>query len=527
MKRRFNGAGSTSFFAFQDIITAVMGIMVLIALLMALQLTSGPPPKPRVDPALVRLHADLSDERDHLHAQVAGIVATAKAGASTDNTAADITNTQDMIRALNAESARLVQDAQLVALSSPSDIDVSKVLQANDEAKQALAKREEENRQRAKEIGDVEGQVEKAQSSALRVAGNTTDIWLTPERSDSSKEPVIVSVLRDFFVAQPLDAGREKRVNRTSDTKANLATALEGNAPTGQFVVLYFKPSTLPSFDDVVQAAKSLGYEVGYDIVEEEGTVRFTTAPVEEESAPEPVSTSTPDDAGVGEFVGEVDIQAEVEKRGDPIANGSGFFVSTAGHFVTNEHVASAGRIYFIGSKTAGWRRAKLLGVDEQNDLALLKIEEGTIPFFVKDSDAVRLGQTVATIGFPNVELQGLSPKFTKGEISSLAGIQDDPSTFQISVPVQPGNSGGALFDEGGHVVGVISARLDQDAAVALTGTHTQNVNYAVKSKILLRWLKKMSFTGLDLPADESTSGSFQDAIQKAEQSTAMILIYP
>ena len=84
MKRRFaSSSGSTSFFAFQDIITAVTGIMVLIALLMALQLTSGTPIKPRIDTKLSELHAHLSEQRDKLRAKIAAVAATAKPATQT------------------------------------------------------------------------------------------------------------------------------------------------------------------------------------------------------------------------------------------------------------------------------------------------------------------------------------------------------------------------------------------------------------------------------------------------------------
>jgi S1-C subfamily serine protease len=63
--------------------------------------------------------------------------------------------------------------------------------------------------------------------------------------------------------------------------------------------------------------------------------------------------------------------------------------------------------------------------------------------------------------------LQGFAPKLAKGEIASLSGIQDDPRYFQISVPVQPGNSGGALVDGNGNVVGMVSAKLSARAALA------------------------------------------------------------
>ena len=69
---------------------------------------------------------------------------------------------------------------------------------------------------------------------------------------------------------------------------------------------------------------------------------------------------------------------------------------------------------------------------------------------------------TVATVGFPDIGLQGFAPKLTKGEIASLSGAADDPCYFQISVPVQPGNSGGALVDERGNVISIVSAKLKE-----------------------------------------------------------------
>ena len=73
-------------------------------------------------------------------------------------------------------------------------------------------------------------------------------------------------------------------------------------------------------------------------------------------------------------------------------------------------------------------------------------------------SRTASLGSTVATIAFPDIGLQGFAPKLTKGKIASLSGEQDDPRYFQISVPMQPGNSCGALVDEYGNVIGIASA---------------------------------------------------------------------
>ncbi|HZM01882.1 MAG TPA: serine protease, partial [Candidatus Saccharimonadales bacterium] len=78
------------------------------------------------------------------------------------------------------------------------------------------------------------------------------------------------------------------------------------------------------------------------------------------------------------------------------------------------------------------------------------------VTLLIAASRSAHLGGTVATIGFPDPSLQGFSPKLAKGEIASLSGAGDDPRYFQISVPVQPGNSGGALVDERGNVIGIV-----------------------------------------------------------------------
>jgi S1-C subfamily serine protease len=104
----------------------------------------------------------------------------------------------------------------------------------------------------------------------------------------------------------------------------------------------------------------------------------------------------------------------------------------------------------------------------------------------------VKLGGTVATVGFPDIGLQGFAPKLAKGEIASLAGAADDPRYFQISLPVQPGNSGGALVDARGNVVGIVAAKLNARAALNATGSLPENVNYAVKSSLLLSFLESV-----------------------------------
>ena len=135
------------------------------------------------------------------------------------------------------------------------------------------------------------------------------------------------------------------------------------------------------------------------------------------------------------------------------------------------------------------------------------------------------MGQEVFTIGFPSPILQGVSAKFTKGTINSLTGFQDDIRLYQISVPVQPGNSGGALLDDSGNILGVIVAQLDAKTTFKISGSLPQNVNYAIKSIYAQAMLDTISGVAdkLLLP---SKNQSFDDAVNRVKKSTVMVLSY-
>ncbi len=216
-----------------------------------------------------------------------------------------------------------------------------------------------------------------------------------------------------------------------------------------------------------------------------------------------------------------------------PIASGTGFFITDDGYLISNYHVVKdATKVRLLTS--AGLIDAKVVQVDAANDLALLKAnaegrmknEETFKPLPIAASRAVNLGGMVATVGFPDIGLQGFSPKLAKGEIASLSGAADDPRYFQISVPVQPGNSGGALVDEHGNVIGIVSAKLDASAALAASGALPENVNYAVKSSLLLSFLESVPEVSAKLKAPSTADRKFEDVVKSAQDAAVLVLVY-
>jgi S1-C subfamily serine protease len=143
-----------------------------------------------------------------------------------------------------------------------------------------------------------------------------------------------------------------------------------------------------------------------------------------------------------------------------------------------------------------------MVKVDAANDLALLKAVGAFKPLPIAASSAVKLGGTVAPVDFPDIGLQGFAPKLAKGEIASLAGAAYDPRYFQISLPAQPGNSGGALVDPRGNVVGIVAANrlvraLSQTscAAHAARASETSSLLFALASSSNCSGAKSSNFS--------------------------------
>jgi S1-C subfamily serine protease len=209
----------------------------------------------------------------------------------------------------------------------------------------------------------------------------------------------------------------------------------------------------------------------------------------------------------------------------NPTASGSGFFITDDGYLISNYHVIKdAIKVRLVTS--AGTVDAKVIQVDAANDLALLKADGKFSPLPIAASRSAHLGGTVATIGFPDPTLQGFSPKLAKGEIASLSGAGDDPRYFQISVPVQPGNSGGALVDEHGNVIGIVSAKLDASVALAASGALPENVNYAVKSSFLLSFLESAPDVSAKLKEPVTIDRKFEDVVKSAQDAAVLVLVY-
>lgn len=172
-------------------------------------------------------------------------------------------------------------------------------------------------------------------------------------------------------------------------------------------------------------------------------------------------------------------------------SSGTGFAITSNGIIVTCNHVIEDADKIVVRGVNNDFNlvyTAKIISVDKNNDLALIQIDDplfktiSNIPYLISEK-TIDVGSNVFALGYPLRSSMGDEIKLTNGIISSKSGFKGDITTYQISVPVQPGNSGGPLFDDNGNLVGIVNARHLQ----------AENASYAIKSNYLLNLLESLS----------------------------------
>ncbi len=196
--------------------------------------------------------------------------------------------------------------------------------------------------------------------------------------------------------------------------------------------------------------------------------------------------------------------QPDIFKKPKTKSSGTGFSISSTGIIVTNYHVienATKISVRGINSEFDKTYKARVLVSDKNNDLTLIQIddysftESNTIPYTIKTKIS-NVGENIFALGYPLRAIMGDEIKLTNGIISSKTGFQGDITSYQVSAPVQPGNSGGPLFDSNGNVIGIINAKL----------TIAENAAYAIKASYLMNLIDLLN-TQPKLPTYNSLKG--------------------
>lgn len=187
---------------------------------------------------------------------------------------------------------------------------------------------------------------------------------------------------------------------------------------------------------------------------------------------------------------------------------GTGFALNNKGYFITSYHMVKNADSVFVSNNLLDRASAKLVASEASLDIAIYKIDNiealknFPFPFSFKDSRS-EIGDKIFTLGYPRRDAV-----YGEGALSSMTGFNNDTTMYQISIPVNPGNSGGPIMDEQGNIVGVIRGK--QSSAEA-TG-------FAIKSNFIKQAIEKMENETLRKDLTLSTKKSALKGLTRSEQ---------
>ena len=196
------------------------------------------------------------------------------------------------------------------------------------------------------------------------------------------------------------------------------------------------------------------------------------------------------------------------------------------GYAVTNHHIIEDKQKVTLLNSRGDELIASVIASDATHDIAFLRVTnpERLPPALPLSSQKPSLGASVFTIGFPRISVMGKSPKLSRGIISSVNGLRDDPFSYQISVPIQQGNSGGPLLNMHGEVVGLITKMLGEVGRAGGPAQPIPNINYALKANVIRRFLDRIPHTSTDIHELRPAAGDLENLAARIQNSVLIVM---
>jgi S1-C subfamily serine protease len=232
---------------------------------------------------------------------------------------------------------------------------------------------------------------------------------------------------------------------------------------------------------------------------------RFSPPPASNDDVQQLVRTIRAQDQKVNELKKDIDRVKDTLLRSEATAfeaktGGTGFLIEGNGLMITNAHIVQRSKNIRVVNSKGKQFKAFVVRLDVNRDVAIIRIDDpqykpvSSLPYGIRYSPS-KLAEPVFTLGYPREEIV-----YGEGYLSARTGFQGDTLSCQITVPANPGNSGGPVFNSMGEVIGILSAR----------ETNAQGAVFAVQSKYIYDAIKELKdnklYANVKLPSRSSIS---------------------
>jgi len=283
---RQSSTAPINFFSLIDIITGVTGVLILATLLLATKvnprINAGGLPEDEPDPALrQQLNQLLSDmatlniQNQQLQRTVAAVEA-APSVASLKQEVEDLHDQKSSAEQRVADLRGSFDRLSRTARERDAKLGLSEMSQKIEELQKDLVKLQQKSQTATEDMARWEAEAREAEARLLQVQRELNKLWVIPEPSRTSKEPLLV-VVSDSSVTIERFNKPENKITLHVPSEREFRAALASYSSLDYYVVFYVKPSGIPSFDRFKESTKRDGYEVGYDAVEEQVEVMFSS----------------------------------------------------------------------------------------------------------------------------------------------------------------------------------------------------------------------------------------------------------
>ena len=205
------------------------------------------------------------------------------------------------------------------------------------------------------------------------------------------------------------------------------------------------------------------------------------------------------------------------QKGPNPDFRATGFLIDGKGFIATNAHVVNRMKTIYVENNKGEYFTAETVYADQNTDLAILKINDTAyktiynLPYSINKTNS-DLGEQIFTMGYPRNEIV-----YGEGYLSAKSGNEGDSTAYQVSVSVNPGNSGGPVLNKNGEVIGIITSK----------NSTADGVVFAAKSKNIYKLLeaakKNGDTTNIKLPNNTSLKGL--DRVQQVKKMEAFVFM--